>query len=104
MTAPELPEMLKEIAGALNEKTRFPVELWDAVPPDALIRMVAENNVAEQLPRDVVGLSITAWRIKCDEAKSRSKEVRSNDSKVVETLASTIGKLSSTGAVGADGY
>jgi len=104
MTAPELPEMLKEIAEALKVKTKFPVELWDAVPPDALFRMVTENKVADQLPRDVVGHAITAWRLKCDEAKSRSKDVRTNESKVVETLASTIGKLSSTGAVGADGY
>jgi len=70
MTAPELPMILKEIAIALNQKTNFPVELWDAVPAEALTRMVVDQNVLGGKDRVVVELAIAAWRTKVDDNKN----------------------------------
>jgi len=54
MTAPELPTMLKDIASALEEKARFPKELWDSTPAEALLKLVAKANVIGQLSQQVV--------------------------------------------------
>ena len=104
MTAPELPTMLKEIALALEEKARFPKELWDSTPAEALLSLVAEANVFGELSRQVVEIAIVAWRAKVDEARQKFRAEREAASpSVVEKLASTIGALSSGGPVGGDG-
>ena len=107
MTAikPALPEALQVVAASLLERTRFPIEMWETTPPEDIIAAVsAIDGILGTYPGPVFAALVKGWRRSIEDWKLSSKDVRANESKVVETLASTIGKLSSTGAVGADGY
>jgi len=77
MSAPELPTFLKEIATALEEKTRFPIEFWEHTPAESLVKLIAEQELFGTISRQDVEIAITSWQAKVTKTKEDNARQKS---------------------------